>query len=102
MGLGLDAIGSELALIHGPKQHVWSEWLQLDSEGGCLALLSRKWHEVWKAAPRNAPCTSSLLFSELGPSPPQRLCLSEQVKGAYPSQTVSVLLAHQSSKRLWT
>lgn len=104
MGLGLGAVVSELAFIHGRKQHVWSEWLQLDSEAECLALLSRKHGEVWKAAPQNAPCTTSMLFSELGLglSPPQCLYHGEQVRGAYPSQIVCVLLAYQSSKGLWT
>lgn len=102
MGLGLGAVVSELAFIHGHKQHVWSEWLQLGSEAGCLALLSKKQGEVWKAASQNALCASSVLFSELGLglglSPSQCCCHGEQVRGAYPSQPVCLLLAHRSSR----
>lgn len=75
---------------------MWSEWLQLDSEAGCLALLSRRRGEVWKGAPQKAPRASSVLFLELGQGlfPPQCLCHGEQVRGGYSHQTIYVLLAH--------
>ena len=69
MGLGLGAVVSELAFVHGRKRHVWSEWLQRDGEAGCLALLSRKRVRSGRQLQTSVCCFRALLGAGAGTVP---------------------------------